>query len=650
MSNSTIIELRQLEADNVERNGFYRSRLNNPVLLEEGDQVNIKAVYLDTSESAAGLIHLEKDVNVEMEMALYIQNYNLDQTFLNNAGVLTDLREYPNLPVNNQRMPFELGDNAIWWLGEASENTSAFSWSVTKFNIGLVPGNNKDFGGCNIAFEYQPTTPGSSKVTKTISIKKHRRKLIDVLNPFELNIVCAGTGAGPTLTVISEPSFLKEHQIGSIDFTPFQTQLSSGETIMNLQTFPISFTISAGDYTPSQMAAVISDNLSNIEHDGPVDALYEAASAASPNTKTNYPAMSPFLTTILKNDRKLQLQATATSSTIQQVFINGTDYISTTTGNDLSGTYYMNYNITDMKADFVAVQPGPFNPPLDKYVGANQVSMVFDENEQKLKWDSLHFPIYVNESDPSATPPSNDATHGLIYNSIENNFPEAVVIPTGMPIRYGGVAFTKLEPQNFWEKQLGFSTCIITPNQTAKLNYPLNTSTPPAHANSFVISAKDGQHITGAYPGLDVGVIKSETTYSTPPFMDLSQNPAPTIDISTPDTWGIFGDRSFNNSVADEGYFLVDVSPGIRQNLVGANGSSNSTQSIVNRYYTQNSFTSDQGAGSVTYTHTGTSELLSDFQIRVLNPDKSPVNETILNDKNTIFIEIIKPIKEEKTN
>ena len=53
MSKSTIIELRQLDSSDVVQNGVYSSTLdpNSAILLEEGDQVNVKAIYLDTAES-----------------------------------------------------------------------------------------------------------------------------------------------------------------------------------------------------------------------------------------------------------------------------------------------------------------------------------------------------------------------------------------------------------------------------------------------------------------------------------------------------------------------------------------------------------------------------------------------------------------------
>ena len=68
-------------------------------------------------------------------------------------------------------------------------------------------------------------------------------------------------------------------------------------------------------------------------------------------------------------------------------------------------------------------------------------------------------------------------------------------------------------------------------------------------------------------------------------------------------------------------------------------------QSIVNRYFTQNSFTSDQGAGSISYIHSGVSQTLTEFNIRVLNPNFMVPAETQLGPKNTIFIQVIKPKK-----
>ena len=88
------------------------------------------------------------------------------------------------------------------------------------------------------------------------------------------------------------------------------------------------------------------------------------------------------------------------------------------------------------------------------------------------------------------------------------------------------------------------------------------------------------------------------------------------------------------------GYFILDIGTNFTQNLIGANLTTHSTQSIINRYYTANSFTSDNGAGSVIYTHTGEPQMLSNFNVAIRNPDRTLVSGSILQDKNTVFIGI----------
>ena len=54
---STIIKLRQEEADTVETNGSFKVVLNGPpVLLEEGDTCAIKTAIIDSSVSASSCL------------------------------------------------------------------------------------------------------------------------------------------------------------------------------------------------------------------------------------------------------------------------------------------------------------------------------------------------------------------------------------------------------------------------------------------------------------------------------------------------------------------------------------------------------------------------------------------------------------------
>ncbi len=635
MSKSTIIELRQLDSRDVVRNGVYQTTLdpNSSIMLEEGDQVNVKAIYLDTAESSAGFIHLENDITVEMEMAMYIQNYDKDQNFEGASGGFNELRQYPNAGGRPLR-----GDNQIWWLAEhKAPGATETNWNVSGYNMIILEGGSSSTSEIAIKLNYQPITGGPRITTTLPKIKKQPKTNIPLENPFKLNIQCTGSGTAPDIIIENNDDELRSCGYGAVllDFDAIPTDGTLQH--FNLQTFPISFPISAGDYTPAEMSKIITDNIANIEKNGAVDDGYGATAAATPITKTEWSANSPFLTSILENLKKLNDK----DATLGQAFVNADSTNIDTDKTNLAGTKYMEYNIVGMKGEYAPGTGDPttgFVPPLDRYVGANEVAMSFDVNENKLKFETLHFPIYGNGDNDQAS----NAVPCVEYNT-PSAIPGEFVGTTGLATRYSGVAFTSLKPANFWEKQLGFSSICITPQYTAKLQFP-PAPAPPTQPNSFIIECTDGVNMTGGFPGLDIGVQHNNLNYSQPVFRDYNGVVKNTI-ISTTDSTSIFSSRVWNSSLADEGYFLVEVSPNFNQNMVGGAGiKSKNTMSIVNRYYTQNSFTSDQGAGSIAYTHVGEPQLLSNLNVAVRNPDRSFVSSNILQDKNTIFVEVIKAI------
>mgnify|MGYP003117815502 FL=1 len=64
MEKSTIIKLRQSEANEVDENGSYRVNLTNGITLEEGDEVRVHSVILDTATES--VISLPEPVDIVM--------------------------------------------------------------------------------------------------------------------------------------------------------------------------------------------------------------------------------------------------------------------------------------------------------------------------------------------------------------------------------------------------------------------------------------------------------------------------------------------------------------------------------------------------------------------------------------------------------
>ena len=165
----------------------------------------------------------------------------------------------------------------------------------------------------------------------------------------------------------------------------------------------------------------------------------------------------------------------------------------------------------------------------------------------------------------------------------------------------------------------------------------------PSTPNSFsidIIEEGSRKNVTGAYAGLDIPVQKNNL-YFNRPIREGYLGQTDTY-IGTELTTSIFANRTFNDPVAGQGYFLVSIANNFSQELVGGKKTKTlgTVQSIVNRYYSLDSFTSDQGAGSIAYIHRGESQALSNFGVRILNPNLSVPDNLTLGGKNTIFLQI----------
>ena len=120
MSSTIILQLSQTEADaeQVTQNGVFTTSLDTPVLLEEGDVVQVKSVYLDTVIAGAGAIPVTSPINATLSVAKYIQNYSIDQTYEFAVGGKAPLRVYSKNAPTVGRTNYEAGDNQLWWLSE----------------------------------------------------------------------------------------------------------------------------------------------------------------------------------------------------------------------------------------------------------------------------------------------------------------------------------------------------------------------------------------------------------------------------------------------------------------------------------------------------------------------------------------------------
>ena len=653
---NTILQLRQAEANTVAnkidgtiQNGVYEIVLDSPITLQEFDTMNVKSVYLDTVEAGSGFIEIQNDLPLSMTFCIYVQNYNLDQNYdylqpdapgsATPVGV-APLRLYPNVPVG--RTLNDKGDNQLWWLSTVQEVGGGVNvWTVS--GIDVIPDQKHEgiaeFGGTTINFEYTPITPGAIPYSGKVSvkIKKHERRNYNKFNPYKFGVKCTGTAAAPDFRLTPEDNGITPRShIKSVDWIPYSTESAAGQYEFVPQEFTMNVILPQGSYSPTELSQTINNLVTNAQFSGDVSDDYGVVGGFGtvPFAKNNWTVMNPFLTSVLKNENDLA----NLSADLTQCFVNASGNSVDNSGTilDNNGKYYMAYDTALMRSEYDQTS---LRPPVDRYLGTNQVELSLDMNENKLKWETLHFPIYGNPSTPGA----NDAIPSVAYNAT-GSLPAApdqeFIVNNGLATRYSGVAFTALSPPEFWSVNLGFSDCYIKPVYNANARYPTKDD-PEGVNNSFSIDVQDGVQITGGFPSIDIGVLKNADTFSTPIYADGSTDNI----ISTSAVQSVYGTKVWNVALADEGYFIVRISNNFNQNLIGgALSTDTTTQSIVNRYYSLNSFTSDTGAGSITYQHRGSPEMISSLKVEILNPDGSFVPDTILQNKNTVFLEITRNI------
>ena len=203
---------------------------------------------------------------------------------------------------------------------------------------------------------------------------------------------------------------------------------------------------------------------------------------------------------------------------------------------------------------------------------------------------------------------------------------------------YSGIAFTKLEPQDFWQT-LGFTE---TPIQVTYDPRPLEQGD-----NQLVLMPNiiltPGINITQQYAGLDL--VWNKVVANTGFY-----NFATSGDIETQITTPIISSRGFNDVINDEGYYYLEVGIKLPQNLIGGSGGggndtmSNRVQAIVGKFYTSGNFLQVGSDSAILYQHVGEPQLLADLDVRVLHADMTPPDPQEIGPKNSIFLEVIKTI------
>ena len=342
------------------------------------------------------------------------------------------------------------------------------------------------------------------------------------------------------------------------------------DNIVNIKTNLVSFLLKAGIYPLPQLCEILTDNFTNLNKNS--------------SEFVKYPSNNPFLLTA--------------------------DQIRTENGLGASDNQF--FVRADGKSFFTyGAAPSP-----DPFVGTDQVAFIADSTlNNKVKISAIH----QNLLDIAGTTPSLAPVTQYVKKGDDN------YVING---RNGGIVFTSMTPQTFWEK-LGFS---YETDKTIIANTPhVSTLIAGIRYLTNSIPIEQGRYTTTSDSGLSSAVIKTNPyVFKGLDTLEAGSSTSSNIEIVATNTIA----QESNN----EGYFMIEVN-GIPQNsLVGSDFQSNKINAIISRYNTVGSYTSSYNEGSIPNQYRGEPTMIGSFNVRILNPDGT-LSKDIQN-KSSIFLSI----------
>jgi len=472
------VELKQENASIVNNNGDYELNLLEPVYINQGDTIEIKNVFIDTRKtSAEGTITITDDINAELDIYKYI----IDHTAENDAQTdLTRGRDYfgtlkaDHPTANKYLLSKSIGATQL-------ERVDSLNFLVSN----QFPGD-ESFRSIGVSFVYinASNEPGNF----SISISRNTAEgwfdsIIDtsvvinfpitpiVIQPNTLKFapntdIWGKSGIVQRQKWFWDPVSLNNNKYDSVPTgtsdKPYNEQDISMATGFAAYTEKLQFTVKAGQYTPDNLATLVTKNLSVIQ-----------------GNKID-----------IKNGKTLTTCGTFNKDE-NFGFVNelGTDYFEVSNTNAF-------------------------------WLGSNQISLIYNQLQSKFEFDYLHMPFYSE-----ILPQGSAETNGAIVNKVievpinDPNDPTKNTTSNVIVGSAGGILISSWT-SSFFQDILGFTTDNLVSINDYKI---VKISGQDVHLPVFGVI--DGVNSTSGFAGLDTIVKKTiPTWYLEPPLKDLESS------------------------------------------------------------------------------------------------------------------------------
>jgi hypothetical protein len=470
------------------------------------------------------------------------------------------------------------------------------------------------WGGFNFTMKYYPPShygDDTKIITKTISVPTYKVESNQDTALLGVDVVIAGprTPTNPLITGFPDTVVLD-----TID----ESLIAAGNTILTPQTFSGSYTLLAGDYSPTNLASSISQLLVNNFAVYPQlegDVVSSQFLKQSSQIPSNFPD---------DND-----PTTGDSLQRTQIFLKG------------DGTMMNQYVYTDF------VSPTNIGPAENYIFGANQVALEWDPELLRFKWTYLHQPFYDSKGNEAIKYIKTSLVYG-VPGQVNNGQTYAPVNATG-GICFSDLSATytdsdgKIQTYDFWENVLGFDLKTLIPSFKHNLDAgsifnAIDTSDTPflrVFYNYEMSNVVRGNSFTSNFLGIDSMIDKINYKMAVANLFNADFTSTSTF------TYAIVGNRTYNETT-NYGYFLLEINAGFANNdFISETAIKHNIQAIISKYYSQASYTTGSEADGIVYTHlSDTTIYLNTIKIRVLNSDGTLATD--IGPDNTVFLKLVK--------
>ena len=447
MSNNIFLQLRERDAENTNANGDFTTKLQKPMVIEQGDEIIMNKCIIDSRAVDSGKILLEQDTQLTLHFNYYLMNYETTgkKDYAGNAWTANDV------------------DGELYVLSQEFSHGSADVQIVTRIDCLSVTEDFFPSADAFITFEYKQV--GTNNIIPYIAPLK-LDPAVQTKAPFSystgtiaLNAVkTAGEPVLKRLTTNTEmiQQFLDPNTL-KINTTPAPAKASHWEPVVNNK----EITILAGSYDPADIAEQISEKF----------------------TKLDTPTAEGFIDEPFGNVLLENTETDFYKNLNNSLFIRSDGEVNATSGGSpyqYKGAFQYRNSATNEHF----------------FLGTSQFTCIYDEQTNRFKLSYTHFPYYNSSGELAVAmkPVQGTNTTFKLINKLGG------ILISGLTSSVGGVPTEK----NFWNDKLGFnlSTLCVAPNHK-EANAPLSAPVPSWTGLEETIN------LTGGEIGIDTTIDKT---------------------------------------------------------------------------------------------------------------------------------------------